>query len=263
VVINGSAVVSGVVYGDVVVVEGSATINGQVSGSVVAVDGDVRLLRGAQVVGDVIAGGTVQAHPAAEVGGRVREGVSYTLAGSASALGGLLAAISVGVSLLVLVAGIGLLAPTGAERVGQATSSAPLISFLWGVALVVLVPIVAVAALLTIVGLPLGVALALGLALLFLLGLAWGAVGLGRVIVRPPRSRWLALLVGWAIAAAVGLVPYLNVVAWSALTVMGLGASLVAMWRAGGRGGRHRRGYAPSQDPLGIEPPPLLEADGS
>jgi hypothetical protein len=110
-------------------------------------------------------------------------------------------------------------------------------------------PLVAVAAMVTIVGLPLGLALLLAMSLLFLVGYAWGVFALGRVLVREPRSRWLALLAGWAVAAAVGLVPFLNLAAWSLGGMFGLGAMTVAIWRARAprKVGRHRAGTIPRE----------------
>jgi hypothetical protein len=60
-----------------------------------------------------------------------------------------------------------------------------------------------------------------------------------------------AFLAGWAILAAVGLVPILNAAAWVLAPVLGMGAMLVAAWRVreGRRhGGRHRRGMRPPSE---------------
>jgi hypothetical protein len=111
----------------------------------------------------------------------------------------------------------------------------------------------------SIVGLPLGLTLLLALALLFLAGLAWSAWVLGRVLVKPPRSRWLAFLAGWAIVALLGLVPFLNLAVWGLASVLGIGAALVAIWRARGstRGGRHRVGGLIPEAPVVVpEVPP-------
>jgi hypothetical protein len=54
-----------------------------------------------------------------------------------------------------------------------------------------------------------------------------------------------AFLAGWAILAAVGLVPILNVALWTLAPTLGVGAMLVAVWRSrhgGDRHGRHRAG---------------------
>ena len=69
---------------------------------------------------------------------------------------------------------------------------------------------------------------------------------MGRALLGAPRSRWLAFLAGWAIVGVVSLVPFLNIALWALGSIFGLGAMLVATWRAraGPRGGRHRAGGA-------------------
>lgn len=241
VVITGSAVVLGVVDGDVIVVDGPATIAGQVTGDVVALDGPVVLRGTAQVAGSVLARDPVELADGATVAGEVREGLRVTLAGPIGALGGLLVSIAMAVSVLVLVGVLVLLAPRGVERLAVATRTAPFASAAWGTAVGVLTPVVAVALAASIVGLPLGLALLLGLGLVFLLGLAAAAVGIGRALLPPPRSRLAAALAGWAIVAVVGLVPVLNGIAWGLASVFGLGTAIVAAWRARGTS-KHRLG---------------------
>jgi hypothetical protein len=80
-----------------------------------------------------------------------------------------------------------------------------------------------------------------------------------------------ALFAGWAIGAALGLVPFLNAVWWTLGAIFGLGAILVATWRArhgagplvpGGRAGRHaRQGRAVAPPPLAPVPAETVAAD--
>ena len=268
VVFAGSATVEGVVQGDVVVVDGPVTIGGQVGGDVVALHGPIRLLATAQVTGDVLAGGNLIMVDGAQVTGTVRRDVGFTLAGPAAALGALLVSAAMSVSILLVGLVILLLAPRGAERSADAARSAPASSAGWGLLLAFGVPIVAVAAAATIVGLPLGLVVALGLGLLVMVGQAMVTFIVGRLLVHAPRSRIGALFAGWGIGTAVGLVPFLNVAWWTLGSVFGLGAMLVAAWRArsgpsaalvpGGRGGRHRarRAPRPAPVPAGATPGP-------
>ncbi len=146
-----------------------------------------------------------------------------------------------------------LLAPRGADAVADALGGAPLASLGWGVLVVLSVPVAAVALVVSVLGVPLGLALFLSLGLWWLVGLAWAAWCAGRALVQAPHGRVQAFLAGWAILAAVGLVPILNAAVWTLAPVLGVGAMLVAAWRVreGRRpGGRHRRGgvRAPSED---------------
>jgi hypothetical protein len=110
-------------------------------------------------------------------------------------------------------------------------------------------PTAAVAAAASILGLPLGLALLLAFGLIALVGYVLATFALGRLIVREPRARAGALFAGWGATAAIGLVPFLNVVAWGLGSMFGLGAAVVATWRARSTApsrGRHRAGYAPA-----------------
>jgi hypothetical protein len=100
--------------------------------------------------------------------------------------------------------------------------------------------------LVSLLGLPLGLTLLLAIAFAMFVGYACSAWIVGRLLWRPPRNRALSLLIGWAILSLVALVPIVGGVTWFAGAVFGLGAVVVATWRARGTGGRHRAGVAPA-----------------
>ena len=275
VVFSGSATVTGVVQNDVVVLDGPVTIVGQVGGDVIALHGPIRLARTAQVTGDVVAGGALDMATGAEVAGAVRRDVAFTFAGPVGVLGALLAGAAMAVSILVCGLIVVLIAPRGAERAADAARAAPLAASGWGVVLAIALPLLAIAAGVTILGLPFGLSLLLGLALLWFVGLAVATFSIGRLVVRPPRSRVSALLVGWAIVAAIGLVPVLNVGVWALAGIFGLGVTVVAAWRARSgrpldqprpRAGRHRaprRAVEAPAAPVAVGAAPSQElADG-
>jgi hypothetical protein len=235
--------VNGVVAGDVVVLEGPVTVTGQVNGSVIAADGAVRLAESALVGGDVFASDPIVTEPGARVGGETRSGVRFSFEGPLVALGKLLGPIAVSVSVLLAGLVLLLLAPRGADAVAEAMASAPLASVAWGLLLVIAVPVAALALVISVLGLPLGLALFLSFGLWWLVGLTWTAWCAGRGLVRAPHGRVTAFFAGWAILAGVGLVPILNAALWTLAPPLGIGAMLVAAWRSqqgGGRRGRHR-----------------------
>jgi hypothetical protein len=254
VVFHGSATVNGVVEGDVVVVSGPVTVAGQISGDVIALDGDVRLLATAQVGGDVGSGRTVTANRDAQVAGSVRQHVRFTLASTLDVLGVLLASAAMAVSILFAAFLVLVFAPRGVDRIASAARTAPFASAGWGIALLVGLPAVAIAATASIVGIPFGLALLLGSGLLWLLGLGATTFVIGRAVIRAPRSRVGALFVGWAIGTAVGLVPVLNLAWWTLGGTFGLGATIVAVWRTRGVA-RHRLGGLVHRH---AEAPPVL-----
>jgi cytoskeletal protein CcmA (bactofilin family) len=251
VVFSGRVAVKGVVTGDVVVLEGPVTVTGQVNGSVIAADGVVRLAESARVGGDVFSTDSVFVAPGAKVGGESRSGVRFSFEGPLVALGKLLGPIAVSVSVLLVGLALLYLAPRAADAIAEAMASAPLASVAWGLLIMIAVPVAAVALVVSVLGLPLGLALVLSLGLWWLVGLTWAAWCAGRGLVRAPRGRVRAFLAGWAILAAIGLVPILNAALWTLAPPLGLGAMLVAAWRSrqgGGRRGRHRARARASTD---------------
>jgi hypothetical protein len=263
VVFHGRATIAGTVDGDVVVLDGPITVNGAyITGSVVALNGSIRIVGHALIGGDVLGSDTVRLDGRAQVGGQVREGVGFTLREPLAALGFLLGSIAIAVSVLLLGFVLLLFAPRGAERVATAASTAPLASAGWGILLALLIPVVAVALMVSIVGLPLGLTTLLALALLYLIGLTWTTWAIGRAVVKVPRNRWLAFLAGWGIVTLIGVVPFVNLGLWGLASVFGLGAMAVAVWRArgGARRGRHRVGGPVADLGVPIPVPPAATA---
>ena len=243
VVFTGDVAVHGVVRGDVVVFEGPVSVTGQVDGSVIAADGVVRLGRSARVGGDVVSSEPVRPAAGARVGGDVRGEVRFSLQAPLAILGELLGPVAIAISVLLVGLLLLLLAPRGLDVVAETLGDAPLASIGWGILLSVAAPVAAVALCVIVLGLPLGLAFLLSLGLWWLLGLTVTAWCAGRILVHPPRGRAIAFLAGWAVVAAVGLVPVLNVAVWTLAAPLGLGAIVVTAWRVrhhGHRWGRHR-----------------------
>jgi hypothetical protein len=242
VIVHGTASVAGLARGDVIVVDGRISVTGQVSGSVVSINGPVGLGPSAHVGGDVLARGRVRAEAGAQVEGDIREGASFVLRAPIDALGRFASWLAIWISVLLLGFLLLLFAPRGADAVANVTRTRPWASLGWGVLVFVALPLGGAIAIVTLVGLPLGLGLLLALFLLYSIGVSWSAFALGRFLWPEPRGRPVALLIGWAIIAAVAAIPFVGGVVWAGGAVFGLGAALLAIWRARGAGGRHRPG---------------------
>jgi cytoskeletal protein CcmA (bactofilin family) len=237
VVIDGPVSVAGRVRGDLVVVSGRLRISGTVDGDVVAVADRAVLASGARVGGDFVYGDKRPLVPGgATIGGDVQRVSASDVTDPVGFIGA--AAIWVAVSVSALVLGLLLLwlAPRGLDAAFRAASTSLGLTIGWGLLLFFGLPILAVIALVTIVGIPLGVALLLALLPIYAIGYTTSAWLLGRRLVGPPRGRVLAFLAGLAILRVLALIPIVGGIVWFAATVVGLGALLVATWRA-------RRGY--------------------
>ena len=234
VVVDGAVNVAGRVDGDVVAVSGPVRIAGTVDGSVSTVSDRLVLLPGARVTDDVFYGDEKPViSPAASVGGDVNdEGWSEVTDFPWGVVGMLAWWLAVSLSALVLGIVMIALAPRAADGVVEAARAGIGRVIGWGAVLFIGLPIVAVIALATLVGIPLGVGLLL--ALLPLGGLAYvtSAYLLGRRLVKEPASRIVAFLAGWGILRVLALVPFLSTLTWIAAVVVGIGALVVALWRS-------------------------------
>ena len=113
----------------------------------------------------------------------------------------------------------------------------------WGVAIAIGVPLLAILALVTLVGIPFGVALLLAAIPVLLVAYATAAWIVGRRVLRNrSTSPWAALLAGWGILRVLALIPVAGALVGLAATVVGLGALAVALWQA-------RRPGAPAATP--------------
>jgi hypothetical protein len=234
VVVDGAVNVGGRVDGDVVAVSGPVRIAGTVDGTISAVSDRVTLLPTARVTGDVQYGDeSPRVLPGATVDGKVSdEGWDQFNDFPWGVVSAVAWWLAVSISTLVLGVVLLALAPRAADAAFGAARTAigPVIG--WGAALFVGLPIVAVIALITLVGIPLGLGLLLALVPLGALGYVTACYLLGRRLVKEPHSRMVAFLAGWGILRVLAIVPFLSTLAWLAAVIVGLGALLVALWRA-------------------------------
>ena len=252
VVITGGAVVPpGQTAGDVVVVDGPVTIAGHATGDVVSVSGPVRV--SGRVDGDLI---TVSDRailaPSARVGGDLRYGDEPPVLARGARVGGEVSnedwadarngwgwvsgfAWWLAVSVSTLIVGLLLvwLAP-GALSAGQRAVREHVGATVgWGVAIAIGVPLLAVLALVTLVGIPLGLALLLAAIPVLLVAYTTGAWIVGRRLLRSRSAGpWAALLAGWGLLRVLALIPVAGALVGLAATVVGLGALAVALWQA-------------------------------
>lgn len=224
VVVIGDARIAGRVEGDVIVLSGDALVSGRIDGDLVMGTGQAQLLSTATVAGDLrygdeqpqIAGG-------AFVEGTTEKESWGDSVGLLSVIGSFALWLAMGISAAVLGILLLLIAPGAADAVFERAREriGPVIAI--GITILIVLPLTAVLAALTLVGLPL--AIAIGLALLPLAAIAYvtAAWALGRAIVKPPHERLLAFLAGLAILRVAALVPILGFLVGLGALVFGLG----------------------------------------
>ncbi len=253
VVITGGAVVpAGQTAGDVVVLDGTVRIAGHATGDVVSVSGPVRVT--GRVDGDLIAvSDRAFLGPTARVGGDLLYGDDQPVIVRGASVGGKVSNedwadaangwgwvsligwwLAVSVSTLIVGILLVLLAPAALYAAERAVRDRLGATVAWGVGIAIGVPVLAVLALITLVGIPFGVALLLAAIPVLVVAYVTSAWIVGRrVLSNRSTSPWAALLAGWGILRLLALIPVVGALVGLAATVVGLGALAVALWRAG------------------------------
>ncbi len=232
VIFDGDATIAGQVTGTVVAFNGDVRITGDVGQDVIATNGRVTITDGAAVQGDVTSSEAPDIAPGAVVGGTVsRQNVRFDL-GDAAVLSRIGYWVAASVSSFVIGLLLTLVLARAADAIADAARHRVGASIGWGALAFLGLPIVALIAIVTIVGALLGVGILLGLVLLYSIGYAAGAFAFGRLILKQPTHRFLAFLLGWGILRVAALVPGLGALLFLVATVWGLGALTVAAFRA-------------------------------
>jgi Polymer-forming cytoskeletal len=232
VILNGDARINGSVDGSVFALNGDVTVSGSVTDDVIAMNGRVIVDGGARIEGDVTSRERARISPGATVDGDVKSVSRRFALGQIGVVAVLLIWLAVVVSTLVFGLLLLLIAPRAADSFADAGRTAVGASIGLGIAAAIGLPIVGLILLASVLGLPLGAVVLLTLAFLYTLGYVASAYFLGRLILSPPRNRFLAYLVGWGILSVAGIIPVVNVIVLIAATVYGLGMVVVATFRA-------------------------------
>ena len=233
VIADGPVTMRGRATGDVVALHGRVFINGRVQGDVIALQSNaVTFGPRARVQGDLSYRGRKPARAATVVAGDVTK----LDVGDITAPVGFIAAAALWLAATISTLILGLLllwiAPRAADLAYDTAEIAVGRAIGWGIGLFVGLPLLAVVALITIVGIPFGIGLLLALLPIYAIGYVTSGWLLGRRLVSGPGRRVLAFLAGWGILRAVAILPILGGLVWFAATVFGLGVLAVAVWRA-------------------------------
>jgi hypothetical protein len=237
--------VDGDALADVAALNGSVLVRGRVKGDVIVIGGSARLGPRASVEGDIsVIGGVIQVDPGARIGGRsvaypnasptlttLLEGPSLGLSdASPLVLGAKLALLAAWAALLLL-----LFAASGRQMLETAEDvrREPFLSFFTGLTGVAALVLTALALTIFLGGLAWAPMLAL-VALLLLVLKLWGMVAVFYALgdwvalrllhrnLRPLNAATLGLL----LMGAIKFLPYVGVWAWTAATLIGIGATL-------------------------------------
>jgi hypothetical protein len=242
---SGDARIAGRVDGDVVVLSGDVLLAGTIDGDLFTAGGQARLLPSAEVTGDVQHSGD---HPVlardARVHGDVSERDWPEVGGWVAWVGGFAVWLAIGLSALVLGALLLLIAPRAADALYLRSRErlGPVVAI--GIAVLIVLPLAAFLAGITLLGLPLALAIVLSLLPLGAIAYVSTAYVIGRRVVKPPRHRMLSFLAGLGILRVAALVPVLGLFVGVGALVLGLGLLGAAIGAA-----REQGDQAPAESP--------------
>ncbi len=220
------------VNGSVAVAAGAATVDGTVLGNVEVGAGTITFGPSATVNGDLTYAGELDVHPNADI-------VGETVRDPAAAIGPveypaeLELAIAAYILVLNFLLGAILLAlgPRFAVAVGDRFAGTSLASAGVGLLGLIGIPLILGALALSVVGLPLALVGVLLFAVFVWIATVYGrfAVGLWFLSLINVRNRWLGLVLGLVVVAVVGRAPYVGNLIVGVVTLMGVGAVLLAL----------------------------------
>lgn len=235
VVISDNADVAGIVRHELIVVDGDANVTGTVEGNVTVIRGTLTLGSGARVNGDVnLWDSDITRASGATVQGKVNES-SFDWSGWQ--LFALSAYIWISVTIALIIAGLIFAAVGGRQLMaaGELMVRQTGMSIVTALIVGIGIPILAVIAMATILGIPLGLGL-----LLFLIPALWffgylvAGTKLGAAILRQQTSNhpYLAATLGILLLQAIGLIPFVGGFIDFLAGIFGTGALVLLGWYA-------------------------------
>ncbi len=237
VVISGNVQIDGTVDDFLMLIDGDAEISGRVDGDIVAISATINLTADAVIDGDVnLIDSDLNQATGAQVLGDVNDEFEINW--------WILLIVNIvfwiGMTIAVLVFGLLLVAvaPRQAANAAAAMTDDPGWSILSAAIAFIAIPIAAIIALVTVIGVPLGVGvLAFLLPALWFLGYLVGGLMLGTLIYsRASESirgnRYLAVVTGLAIVQLLVLIPFLGIPIAVLMGLWGGGAVVLLAWRS-------------------------------
>ena len=249
VVIDADATISGTVTDTLIVIDGDAVVldGGVVRGDLYVIDGTLELASGSRAENVMLWDSSVTRAPDAIVTGTYDTDGAIDLTWT---FGVLSVAFWAGTTLFVLLAGF-LFAAIGWKQLrdaGRLLTDAPGSIAIATVLLVIGLPVVAIGAIVTLIGIPVGIGLLLFvLPMLLFLGYLTAGIELGSAIIRRsvpverPAHAFLAALVGLLLLQVIGFIPWIGFPIVLLAGTVGAGMLVLLAWRAWRGPGRANR----------------------
>jgi hypothetical protein len=237
VVITGNVQVDGTIEDFLMVIDGGAEISGRVDGDIVAISSTIDLTADAVIDGDVnLIDSELNPAPGSQVLGDIND--EFDIQWWVFLIVNIV--FWIGLTIAVLIFGLLLVAvaPRQAANAAATMTTDPGWSALSAAIAFIAIPIAAVIALITVIGVPLGVGvLAFMLPAIWFLGYLVGGLRLGTLIYsqasdRVRGNRYLAVVTGLATIQLFALIPFLGILVAVLMGFWGAGAVVLLAWRS-------------------------------
>ena len=253
VILDGPVRVDGRVDGDVVALSGRVEVSGVVDGTITSVSERATLTSGARVTGDLFYGDEKPAIASgATVEGKVSDEGWTDLNGPAfGAVVHILMWLAVTLSAAALGVIVWWAAPKTMREASDAACERTGATAAWGAGVFLGLPILALLAISTLVGIPFAVLVLCAMLPLGALGYVTAAWILGDRLVRGKRNWLLTGLTGFGVLRLIALIPFVGFAVSLVATVAGLGALAVVVWQRRTAGGHSQPAGTPTPRPAG------------
>lgn len=238
VIIDGDAIIDGTIEDTLWVISGNVTINGRVNGEITVIDGVLTLSSTATVKNVSLIRSDITRDPAATITGKLSERSEFVNFGWGRDLFSF--AFWIGSTIAILVAGLIFTAIAGRHVFNAAgnLTRRPVESIISAILLWIGMPILGVLAILTLIGIPLGIMLLLSLPIIWIAGYTVAGMSLGQVIgprlklTSGPEHAYRNVMIGLITFQIIGLVPFVGGLIVGLAGFVGSGAMIYLAYRA-------------------------------
>jgi hypothetical protein len=236
IVADGNATVAGEVTDILWVISGDAIVEGTVGGDVVVIDGTLTLAQGSTVENITLIDATLNRAEGATVTGDITEQADVFTLGWSAALFTLLMWVGVTIAMIVAVALFAVYGGRQLAAAGETLRQRFGMSFVTALVLWIGLPILAVLAFVTVVGIPFGIAIVMfAMPALWFVGYLVAGAKLGEVTMGAmsgvTQRRWVSAVLGVLALQLIGLIPGIGPVIGLFAGVFGAGA--LVYWLVG------------------------------
>jgi hypothetical protein len=234
--VNDGATIDGNVTDTLIVVNGTVTVRGNVGDTIYVYEGTLILEDSATVNDVTLIRSDLERSEGATISGTLDEDANFSAVSDGFSAISVVFRLAVGIAILLLSLLIMVFFGRPIQRAASGISTQPLASAVAGLGTWIVLILVAIVALLTIVGIPVSLGLLLVIApILGLMGHIVASYWVGARLASLANLRmspYLLFIIGLILVQLIGAIPVIGGLVTSIVALMGTGALVLYLWRA-------------------------------